>query len=225
MGQYSISADIKRSPARTVRLINLKGILEHPIEAESSLEADFVYSAALFPGTVNILAQPFSLPVSPRGYTPDFLLTLESHKKIVVETKTQSKIKKYQDLFDRVAAYLVDRGMDFFVFSEANLHRKDVHKQARIICRYAKYIPEISALERVISILNEHDNGLPIKKLFEEFRVSREVIFYLITKRMVTTGNNLETSDNAIVRLVSLADYVSIDAFQDCFNATPWRMS
>lgn len=61
---------VHRAPAHTVRLIHLPHLQPTPVEADSSLERDFVQIVALFLFTHCIEHQPFSL--AERQYTPDF---------------------------------------------------------------------------------------------------------------------------------------------------------
>src|SRR5256885_13315536 len=63
---------VHRSPAHTVRLLNLPHLQDEAIEADSSVERDFVHCAALFTLTRAIKAQPFKLSLKASSYTPDF---------------------------------------------------------------------------------------------------------------------------------------------------------
>ena len=62
---------VHRSPAHTVRLLNLPHLQDEAIEADSSVERDFVHCAALFTLTRAIKAQPFKLSLKASSYTPD----------------------------------------------------------------------------------------------------------------------------------------------------------
>lgn len=62
---------VTRAPHKTVRVLNLNGIFDRPVECESSLERDFVYRAALCPGVARLQHQPFGSSWSRDG--PTFL--------------------------------------------------------------------------------------------------------------------------------------------------------
>ena len=59
---------VHRSPAHTVRLLNLPHLQDEAIEADSSVERDFVHCAALFTLTRAIKAQPFKLSLKASSY-------------------------------------------------------------------------------------------------------------------------------------------------------------
>lgn len=95
---------VTRAPARTVRVLNLGGILHGPVECESSLERDFVYRAALCPSVVLIKHQPFRVNwAAGKHYTPDFLVRHRDGQVTVVEVKLAERAAAYRELFDRAA--------------------------------------------------------------------------------------------------------------------------
>ena len=96
---------VTRSPTKTVRILNLSGVLDSPVECESTLERDFVYRAVLCPGLLRLRHQPFALKLSTgRTYTPDFLVKHRDGRLTVIEVKPRRKVSKYRDVFDEAAA-------------------------------------------------------------------------------------------------------------------------
>ena len=214
---------VTRSPARTVRIINLRGILPHPVEAESSLEADFIRRAALKPATSAIVHQPFTLPVSPKGYTPDFLQTLETPTpKIVVEVKLEKKIAEYADLFDRAAEFLKTSDYTFYVLTERTLRKKKINGRALLILRYAKASFSSAERLRVTELLGEYSGGLPIGTVIRKAAVSRELVIHLVAWKTLTTGANLHIDDSAIVMLQKSVMNNEAFNFEHWFDVSPW---
>ena len=98
---------VTRSPGHTVRSINLSHLQPTAIEADSSLERDFIYVALGFPLLKEITHQPFKLKLDAGFYTPDFFVRFKvsirvksakcSHRKTTrrshIKTTTQSHFK------------------------------------------------------------------------------------------------------------------------------------
>lgn len=214
---------VTRSPSRTVRIINLRGILDAPVEAESSLEADYVLRSAFGPGKKKIMHQPFKLPISPKGYTPDFLEEVEGvEMKAVVEVKLEKKVAKYTDLFDRAAEYLLLRNYKFFVLTEKHLRRDGIEERVRLLRRYAKAVFPLDERTRALETLSKYPKGLAIGSLMRKARVSRELIIHLIAWKQIFSGYGLQLAESAVVILLrgtSLDDSMAIESW---FGATQW---
>lgn len=192
---------VTRTPSRTVRIINLPDLLTHPVEAESSLEADFIRRAAFFPNIKDLIHQPFNAPISPRGYTPDFLTTLNCEKPAVVEVKPISKLGKYLDLFDKAADYFSQKNFDFFVVTDEHLRKDEIHTRALLLRRYAKAIFYKQECLKVTGILDTYSEGLPLGTLIRKAKVSAEVVYHLIARRTLTTGPFLRVDPSCRVML------------------------
>jgi hypothetical protein len=214
---------VSHAPAKTVRIINLRGILSHPVEAESSLEADFIRRVAFSPPTVSVVAQPFVLPVSPRGYTPDFFpIFLTANPKVIVEVKLSKKIAKYADLFDRSAEFLLSKGFTFYVVTERELRKKKIHERALLIRRYAKAIFSECERQRVSNELSNYPSGLPLGSLIRKAKVCRELVIHMIAWKTVTTGPKLNIDDSAVVTLRAFAEKSHAINFERWFDIGPW---
>ncbi|MCR5883728.1 Tn7 transposase TnsA N-terminal domain-containing protein [Rhizobacter sp. J219] len=160
---------VTRSPARTVRILNLNGILDAPVECESTLERDFVYRAVLCSSVSRIRHQPFQLALtSGRKYTPDFLVTYRSGASTVVEVKLASKVAEYQEIFDQASRLLVARGISFVVLTESHIQRENQHRGAALILRYRKENIGRDKLERVTAALcDAGEGGIPMLELVD----------------------------------------------------------
>ncbi len=216
---------VSRAPMRTVRLINLKGLLPHPVEAESSLEADYIRRAAFAPFTQSILAQPFTLPVSPKGYTPDFFQVCKGFDSLVVEIKLEKKVTKYSDLFDRAAEFLRSKGYIFYVLTERTLRKQKIHERALMLRRYAKASFPLDERTRVSSVLSEYPHGIAMGSLLRKAQVTRELVIHLIAWKILTTGPKLHLDESTLVFLA--ASYASSNAFtfDRWFDVFPWGES
>lgn len=215
---------VTRSPSRTVRILNLPGLLPSPVQAESSFEAAFILRAALMPTCAAIMSQPFKLPVSAKGYTPDFLQTFIAVqlKPSVVEIKPASKIKKYSDIFDRASEFLRQRNYEFYVVTERELFKDGIEQRVRLIRRYAKATIQDSCRHRITDVLRNHECGLPIGSLMRKAAVNLEVILHLLATRVLTTGPKLMIADSAIVRLASSCAMGEKISLSQWFGTTAW---
>ena len=92
---------VHRSPAHSVRSLNVPHLQPEPIEADSSVERDFVHCAALFPAVSSISSQPFKLTLPIGKYTPDYLVTFTDGSRAVVEVKPEEFIADFQQKFDQ----------------------------------------------------------------------------------------------------------------------------
>lgn len=215
---------VTRSPNRTVRIVNLPGLLPGPVQAESSFEAAFVLRAALMPACKTILGQPFKLPASPKDYTPDYLQTFVASqvKPAVVEIKPECKVRKYAEVFDRAASFLKEHGYEFYVITDRELFKDEIDQRVRLIRRYAKAtIPDLYR-KRTVHVLSDHDSGLPVGSLQRKAAVSREAILHLLAKRVLTTGSRLMIDDSAVVRLSASPVMGKEVSLSHWFDVMPW---
>jgi hypothetical protein len=215
---------VTRAPARTVRILNLPGLLPGPIEAESSYEAHFVLRASLLLSCSALLGQPFQLSVSPKGYTPDYLVTftLADISPAVIEVKPEGKVKDYADLFDSAAELLAQRGYQFYVVTDRVLFRDGIEQRVLLVRRYAKAAFPPLHSQRVTEVLTRHERGIAIGSLVRKAAVSREAILHLMARRILTTGPNLKIDDSAIVRLSAFAMKDKEFDFEHWFGICPW---
>lgn len=213
---------VTRAPGRTVRILNLKGVLPTPVEAESKLESDFVRQAALNPLTKTIISQPYKLPVSPKGYTPDFLVVTAGDTRVVAEVKLARKVAENAALFDRAAEYLGDRKHHFFVATERSIRRDRLHERALVILRYAKaHYSEVDQ-QRALEAADFYKGGLALASLVAKTKLRRELIFHLIGRRQLTTGPRLSIDDSASVFVPSVKEMSDEDFISRWLGIAPW---
>lgn len=213
---------VTRAPARTVRILNLNGVLPHPVEAESKLEADCVRRTALCPVTKAVLAQPFTLPVSPEGYTPDYLITTVRGARVVVEVKLASKVAGYGALFDLAAEYLRGRQHRFIVATEKSIRAGAAHQRALLILRYAKAAFPPADTHRALEFVKQFKEGIPLGAVLARATVPRELIFHLIGKKKLTTGSRLSIDDSALVFIPTAPETNDEDFLARWLDVAPW---
>ncbi len=214
---------VQRSPAHTVRLINLPHLQRKSIEADSSLERDFVHVAALFPLTRGIEHQPFRLNLELKRYTPDFLLTFKDGSRLVVEVKPQSKLAGYRDLFDVAAAELKTHGIYFMVATDTQIKSCDRAANALEIRRYGKTEFSEAECARALMLLMQHPEGLQLRQLCDTHAFSRELLFNLASRQMVALQNNLDIAPSARVFPINVSKEQShAIQFASWFDAEIW---
>lgn len=215
---------VTRSPGRTVRILNLRGLLSAPLECESSLERDFAIRAALHPAVVNITAQPFRLRLGEKTYTPDFLVELEPGKRMVVEVKTRRKIPQYQPLFDAASEDLQRHDMHLLVADEHAIRAGGTHRRAAHILRFLKAAFAFADCERALVVAAAHPAGLSIEQLIQEARVGKPLVLYLIAHRRLHIDADLPNHDAAHVRCVTpiQENRQHEHHFAQWFGLTPW---
>lgn len=216
---------VTRSPSRTVRILNLPGLLPEPVEAESSYEAAFVLRAALMPACKTIIGQPFKLPASPNDYTPDYLQTFVTPrlKPAVIEIKPAGKVGKYVEVFDRAALFLKQQGYEFYVVTDRELFKDGIEQRVHRIRRYAKAAISGTDLKRITDLLSNHDSGLPLGSLQRKAAVSREAILHFLAKRLLTTGPRIMIDDSAVVRLSASNPMHQEMSLAHWFGIPPWN--
>lgn len=196
---------VHRSPAHTVRLLNLPHLQPEAIEADSSVERDFVHCAALFPATTSISSQPFKLTLLAGTYTPDYLVVFRDGSRAVVEVKPEEFIENFQEKFDQARRKLAKFGMSFLLARDTVLRRDRLAERALFVRRYAKGGASLNDINRCIEILRSSNGVLSMKELYEA-GISRSTIFFMVTRRQLHLGADLQYGDDAQVQLFEQPD-------------------
>jgi hypothetical protein len=214
---------VSRSPTKTVRILNLNGVLDSPVECESTLERDFVYRAVLCPGLLRLRHQPFTLKLSTgRTYTPDFLVKHRDGRLTVIEVKPRRKVSKYRDVFDEASARLRADGIAFVVLDEEAIRAAKREKRAALVLRYRKTRPDIEAQQRVVGELRRGDGSMAIGRLVRRADVPREVVLRLLATRTLITTRDLLASDKGRVRLFNDSEINHAFRIESWFGVSAW---
>jgi hypothetical protein len=214
---------IKPTTPRTVHLLNLRGVLPSPVQAEATTESAFVQVAALCPATRYISSQPETLQLPGQKYTPDYRVESLDGRTTVWEVKLEAKVPKHRALFNLAARHLAERGEQFFVISEKSLRRRDQHHAVRLVLRYAKGHFEPADVACVTQHLLAHPPGASIQQLVTELHVPRELLFHLIAMRAITFAGPVSTAPNS--RLIHTDYLENKDALflARWLGVSPWR--
>ncbi|MFA6262461.1 MAG: TnsA endonuclease N-terminal domain-containing protein [Bacteroidia bacterium] len=214
---------VSRSPVRTVRIINLPGLFNKPVECESSLERDFVYRAALCPGVVGIRHQPFKLTLaSGRRYTPDFLAYHADGSHVVVEIKRAAKVSGYRATFDEAARVFLARSMRFAVFDERAVRERKGHRRAALILRYRKWTAADESKARILDVVADFPNGITLNSLCARSDAAREDVFHLLATRALFCSRLLELSDGALITSPVLKETNHEHRIEGWFGSASW---
>jgi len=138
MMQPSSRKVVHRSPTHSVWLLSLPHVQSDPVEAESSLEKDFVHLAALFHAVTSIKHQPFHLTTKVGGYTPDFLIGFRDRSQCVVEVKPQELLSGHEEKLADAAELLRAHDLHFVLALDTSIRADDRHENALLLRRYAK---------------------------------------------------------------------------------------
>ena len=214
---------VQRSPAHTVRLLHLPHLQDRPVEAESSLERDFIQIAALFSFIESIEHQPFRLVWDDASYTPDFLIRFKDASQLVVEVKPSVKVDKYRAIFDRASEKLKGHKLPFMVATDTILQAGQRATNALLIRRYAKTTFADSSCDSAIKLVEARSDGVSFLELESCTQVSRELILHLVAMRRLAVGSDLAIGSNALVFPVThFKEQSHAIQFASWFDAEIW---
>lgn len=191
---------VTRSPGHTVRSINLPHLQPKAIEADSSLERDFVYLAIAFPFLKTIAHQPFELSLDGGRYTPDFLVDFKDGSRIVIEVKPESKMEGFAEKLAQAKAQFADRDTEFLVTHDTLLRKDGIEERAKRIRRYAKGQYPALEQELVIQSLHSSPRGLSFKSL-AALGVQRTTLLHMVSHQKLQVNSNLDIDNDALVQL------------------------
>ncbi len=216
---------VTRSPHRTVGRINrCSHIQDEPIEYESELEKKFVYLALLYPGTVRIKHQPFTLKLDDqvfKKYTPDFLVTLEDGSLAVVEIKPKSKVQKNIPRFDVISAALAAHQLPFLLITDQEIERAKQHKGAERILRYVNWHIAPDLKSRLMESLSSA-GSLSINTAMETSQASIEDFLHLVARRQLVPSD-LTMAPSTLLQLPNRESHHGILQLSKWFNTQVWR--
>jgi hypothetical protein len=214
---------IKPTTPRTVHLLNLRGVLPAPVQAEATTESAFVQAAALCPATRRITSQPETIRLPGQTYTPDYRIETMDGGTSVWEVKLEARIPRYRVLFNLVAQQLADRGEQFFVISERSLRRRQQHQAVRLVLRYAKGHFSHADAARVAQYLLAHPAGASADKLMTRLGVRRELLFHLIATRTITFAGAAIAEPNGRLIHIDCLEHRDALYLARWLGVSPWR--
>lgn len=206
--------------------MNAPQLLDHPVECDSSYEADFVYRALLCPVVSDLMHQPFKVTVTVSGVahtmTVDYLLTLLDGHRVAIEVKRRAKIAEYASLFDAVAPTLRQREIYFAVADETSIRAENGPWRAKLAKRYAKKQFDPLSCQRVINVIAQQPAGVAIGSLTES-GIPKELIYHLIFTKQITTGRRLLLDSSALLSVVTPSEIgTHVDQCLDWLGLELW---
>lgn len=192
---------VTRSPGHTVRLLSLPHLQpEHVgVDADSSLERDFVHLSALFPWIQSIQHQPFLLELDSGNYTPDFLLVFEDGSRAVVEVKPKALLNPHLRKLEDAETHLRQHGLYFFIALDIHIQKGGRAERALKIRRYAKSRTDAEQTHRALRLVT--DCGCLTLERLQAAGVSVEIISFLLTRREVEVEPDLRLESSTMVRV------------------------
>lgn len=204
---------VTRSPGHTVRAIHLPHLQQAVIEADSSLERDFVYVALAFAQLKTITHQPFQLELGAGRYTPDFLVQFKDGSKVIVEVKPVSKLDGFAEKLAQAEAKLAARSIALIVAHDTMLRRDGRALRAQQIRRYAKGRYPNSEQILVIDALRNATAGLPIQAILD-LGVQKATLLHMVSHQQLQVSPDLDIGDDANVRLPTMHNEEGSHAFR-----------
>lgn len=211
---------IKPTTPRTVHLLNIP-TLAAPVQAEASTEADFVRLAALCPTVKHIVAQPCTLLLNGRTYTPDYRVECFGGVVSYWEVKLEERFDDYRAVFTEASQLLCEQGARFYAISNVSLRAGSQHQFAELLHRYAKAEPAEADVERVLTEARAHAHGCSTVELASSARVPMELIYHLLARRRLAFKRRIREAN-----LITLPEFLEK---QDDFllaswlDVSPWR--
>jgi len=199
---------VTRSPHRRVGLIACPWFQSTPIEYESLLERDFVRLALLDLQISSIFHQPFSLNLREFGtYFPDFLL-VGPDKKVVVEVKPDERARndKNKPRLGCAEQLLREKGFQFFVATEKQIHQGKRHERASVLLRHARSHVSRVITERIIAAAAHSPKGITIRDLACEASTSVETVLHLVGRRRLQINKAFNFDEDQLVHPVGGVD-------------------
>lgn len=190
---------VHRSPSHTVRLLHIPYLQADAIEADSSLERDFVHVAALFPATTHIEHQPFRMDLEVGSYTPDFLIRFRDASQCVVEVKPQELVKGHERKLEQASEMLARNGLIFILALDTHIRSARRVYNAMMIRRYGKSLHSSAQAELIFKIL-ERNGEAQVSQLMQD-GIGLPTLAHLACLHRIELSPQLGFDDEDVVRL------------------------
>lgn len=190
---------VTRSPSHTVRLLHLPHVQVQPVEADSSLERDFVQIAGLYPFIQSIQHQPFKLSLEEAKYTPDFLLCFLDGSRLVVEVKPLELLPPHEAKLQSAERVLADAGFGFLVATDLMIRADGLAQRAMRIRRYAKTLTCKEITDPLLSLLKRSPSGIQVSDVMQQLGLAQEVIYHAMCHHRICTRDPLDTTTDAVL--------------------------
>jgi hypothetical protein len=215
---------ITRSPHRSVGIVNAPHLQEEPIHWESLRERSFIRLALTCVAIRHIHYQPFVIDYvdndgQSRKHTPDFLVTLRSGTRLVVEIKTTPYIAEHREKFHRSAAQMRNKGGWYYVVTEKELDTER-EERAEVWRRYARAPAPADEIERALQLVRENERGQTGAQL-SAADVSLQTMYHLLGRRILSVGSDLLLTDTTTLNFPEKEQDDRLQ-FDRWFGCAPW---
>lgn len=206
---------VHRSPTHSVWRLSLPYLQSDAVEAESTLERDFVHLAALFYATASIKHQPFHLTTASGGYTPDFLVCFTDGSRCVVEVKPEALLAGHEEKLAQASEVLAQHGLHFVVALDRHIQESGRHVNAILIRRYGKSRLDVLRQRRLATELAQGPQSVAALKALG-FTVPD--IAQAVCRHQVSLGKYLSLQEQQEVSAVESAAYLEGVSHAVCFD-------
>lgn len=183
---------VTRSPHRRVGYVSCPWLQNDQVQYESLLEQSFVRLAFLCPGVRSIAAQPFRMELSDGyTYTPDYLLELNHHKKLVVEVKPEAFVSKHKAKLGTAAKILKENGYGFLLATDRLIQFGKRHERAAIILRYARSHDVSDLVRRHQVTLEAISSPITLDEFQARTTLERHQVLALVGRRQLHLAPDL----------------------------------
>lgn len=180
-------------------MLHLPHVQEQPVEADSSLERDFVQIAGLYPFIQSIQHQPFKLGLGEMEYTPDFLLCFLDGSRLVVEVKPLELLAPHEPKLQSASLVLADAGIEFLVATDLMIRADGLSQRAMRIRRYAKTITHKEITDPLLSLLKRSPSGIQVSEVIQQMGLAQEVIYHAMCHHRICTRDPLDMTTDAVL--------------------------
>ena len=195
---------VHRSPSHTVRLVHVPFLQAEPIEADSSLERDFIHVAALCPQCANIDHQPFRMDLEVGSYTPDFLIQFKDGSRAVVEVKPQALLAGHEQKLAQATEKLTSHGLTFVLALDTHIRTEGRSGNAKRVRRYGKSHHSSTEAELALQLLQGRSHMLIAEMVTAG--VSRPTLAHLVCLHRLELNPHFGLDDLDTVRLVDYSN-------------------
>ena len=212
----------ERARRGSVRVLSLRGILSEPLEVYSKLAAEFAYRIVLCPATRSIVSQPFTLKcTATKSKQPDFAVMTTLGKCVAIKL-FHERVTPDATLSSSMSAELGERNARLMMLTALDIHRDATHDRASQILRYSKASYSAADQARTIEVVSNNP-GIAMGDLTAEARCRNELVFHLLSRRLLSVGRHLPIDVDAPVSLPETTEVNDEESIAKWMDVALWR--
>lgn len=214
---------ISRAPHRTVGSIHAPWFQADPVHHESDLEAAVVRVLLVTPPVVSIQHQPARIQyfdgTQARQHIPDFLLTLNGKRQVMLEVKPERLIEKHRAKFDACASVLGE--VDYVVVTDQHVNKVRGSRAAELLhmARLAANAEELADLLNCVA----RQKRVFVREALARGH-SRLLLMHAVGRRLVFTSPSLQLApEDWLLSKDSVDDFPDLKHWLGCSVWLPER--